>query len=217
MTTAPQPARVPQSRIARVYQRIAPIYDVWAHLTEARARTACLDAAGDVDGLRVLEVAVGTGLVFAELVRRNPTGLTEGIDITPAMLERARAKVEGLCGAHRLRVGDARALDFADGSFDLLVSNYMFDLLPEADFAPILAEFHRALRPGGRMVLVNMARGDSLSARLWEWAYRKAPELLGGCRGVELALHVERAGFGAIARRDLTQLTFPSEVITATR
>jgi ubiquinone/menaquinone biosynthesis C-methylase UbiE len=210
-------AHIPQAEIPNVYGRIARVYDVWAHLTERKARSACLDAAKVRDGEHVLEVAVGTGLAFRELVRLNPSGVTEGIDLTEPMLARARAKVAKLPGQHRLRVGDAHALDFADGAFDLLVNNYMFDLLPEADFAPVLAEFHRVLKPGGRLVLVNMAQGASFGTRLWELVYRASPALLGGCRGVSLVPHLEAAGFREIVRSYVSELGFPSEIITARR
>lgn len=210
-------AHVPQTEIPNVYGRIARVYDVWARLTERKARNACLEAAKVRDGEHVLEVAVGTGLAFRELVRANPSGVTEGIDLTDPMLARARAKVAKLPGQHRLRVGDAHALDFADGTFDLLVNNYMFDLLPEADFAPVLTEFHRVLKPGGRLVLVNMAHGASFGTRLWELVYRASPALLGGCRGVSLMPHLEAAGFRDVARSYLSELGFPSEVINARR
>jgi ubiquinone/menaquinone biosynthesis C-methylase UbiE len=208
-------ARVPQDAIAGVYGRIAWMYDAWAMLTETRARRLCLERAHVVDGERVLEVAVGTGLAFRELVRANPSGLTEGIDLTEAMLARARRKVASLPGRYRLRVGDAHELDFADGAFDLVVNNYMFDLLPEVDFVPVLRELHRVLAPGGRLVVVNMATSTRTRHRFYEWVYRLHPSLLGGCRGVELAPFVREAGFFDVHTERLTQLGFASELVTA--
>jgi ubiquinone/menaquinone biosynthesis C-methylase UbiE len=61
-------ARVPQAQIPSVYVRVAWIYDVWAALTEARAREACLARAAVRDGEDVLEIAVGTGLAFRRLL-----------------------------------------------------------------------------------------------------------------------------------------------------
>ena len=215
MSAAHQDARVPQAEITGVYDRVAWIYDVWAALTESRARRTCLSRAAVRDGESVLEIAVGTGLAFRELVRANPSGRTEGVDLTEAMLARARRKVAKLPGRHALRVGDAHALDFEAGTFDLVVNNYLFDLLPEADFAPVLAEMRRVLRPGGRLVLVNMALGETRRQRLYEAIYRLQPSLMGGCRGVTLAPHVERAGFVGVRTERLTQLGFPSEIVTA--
>jgi ubiquinone/menaquinone biosynthesis C-methylase UbiE len=211
------PARVAQDEIRDVYARVAPVYDVWARLTETRARRRCLELARVRDGEDVLEVAVGTGLAFAEIVRANPSGVTEGIDLTEAMLARAEVKVAELPGRHRLQVGDARRLPFADVSFDLIVNNYMFDLLPEQDFAPVLHEFRRVLRPGGRIALVNLAEPERIASRLWTAIYRINPKWMGGCRPVALAEHLDRAGFVGVTRETLTQLTFPSEILTAQR
>lgn len=215
MMTERLDARVPQAAIPAVYGRVAWIYDRWAALTESRARRACLERAAVRDGESVLEVAVGTGLAFRELVLANPSGRTEGVDLTEPMLDRARHKVARLPGRHRLRVGDAHRLDFEDGAFDLVVNNYMFDLLPERDFAPVLGEMRRVLRAGGRLVLVNMAVGERLAHRLYEVAYRIDPSLMGGCRGVTLGPFVERAGFTEVHVTRLSQLGFPSEIVTA--
>lgn len=217
MTNQILQAGVPQQEIPSVYARIAPVYDLWAALTEGRARRLAFHRAGVTDGESILEVAVGTGLLFRELVKANPRGRTEGVDLTERMLDRARAKVERLPGDHRLRVGDARALPFPDASFDLVLNSYMFDLLPEEDFPLVLAEFHRVLRPGGRLMLVNMARAERLRQRVYEWIYRLEPRLLGGCRGVEMAPSVRAQGFADVQVERLSQLGFPSEIVQARR
>lgn len=218
MTTRMAPALLDKAAVRAVYERLAPVYDAWAWLTESRARAACLEFAQVRDGEAVLEVAVGTGLTFAELLARNPSGRTEGIDLTAGMLRRAeaRARRHGR-GSYRLALGDAYALDFADASFDLVVNNYMFDLLPEEDFPRVLGEFRRVLRPGGRMVLVNMAQGERPQHRLAEAVYRFNPALMGGCRGVTLDPFVRAAGFVMRRREVVVQLTFPSEVMVAAR
>ena len=208
-------ARVPQKLIPSVYSRIARVYDIWAYLTEKHARKACLAMANVHDGESVLEVAVGTGLAFRELLLANPSGLTEGIDLTEPMLNRARYKVKGLPGRYRLRVGDAHRLDFADHSFDLLVNNYMFDLLPEQDFVPVLKEFVRVLKPGGRLALVNMAMSDHWQHKLYQYIYRLSPKLLGGCRGVVLSPFLTSSGFTDIHVEFISQLGFPSEIVSA--
>ncbi len=210
-----EPARVAAAQIPRVYSRVAPVYDLWGHLTESNARARALALAAVRDGEDVLEVAVGTGLAFEQLVRANPRGRTEGVDVTEAMMARAAGKVRDLPGTHPLTLADARALPFADASFDLLLNNYMFDLLPEADFEVVLAQMRRVLRTAGRLVLVNMAVPAARRHALYLWLYRRAPELMGGCRPVALAPHLERAGFAVITREYVSQLGFPSEVILA--
>jgi ubiquinone/menaquinone biosynthesis C-methylase UbiE len=207
-------ARVQQGGVADLYRKIAPVYDLWARLTESRARDRCLELARIRDGEAVLEVAVGTGLAFERILRANPAGRNEGIDLTDAMLERARRRAAATGATqYRLRPGDARALDFGEAEFDVLVNNYLFDLLPEADFATVLREFRRVLRPGGRLVVVNMTRGRRWYHGVWERIYRINPAWLGGCRGVEVAPAMAASGFARIRREELSQMTFPSEIV----
>jgi ubiquinone/menaquinone biosynthesis C-methylase UbiE len=205
-----------REQVRRVYARHASRYDLWANLTEARARRRALEVAAVRDGEAVLEVAVGTGLLFVELLARNPHGRTVGIDLTPAMLERARGKAErsGLTN-WELRTGDAAALDCAEGSFDLVVSTYMFDLLSEADVERVLAELARVLRHGGRAVIANLAPSPRLAYRLWAFLYRRNPAWVGGCRGVELAEPLRRAGFTIEVRERVEQLTIATEIVGA--
>ena len=209
-------ARLDKSKVPDTYRRIASLYDTWARLTESKARERCLAMAAIRDGESVLEVAVGTGLAFERILEANPSGRNEGVDLTDAMLARAQRRVSGAGHTnYRLRVGDAYALDFADDSFDALINNYMFDLLPESDFPRVLGEFQRVLRPGGRLLMVYMTAGEHWYNGIWPLIYRINPALLGGCRGVSLVTHLQGAGFTRIERDYVSQSTFPSEVIYA--
>ncbi len=207
-------AQIEKGQVADIYRKIAPSYDLWAWLTESKARNRCLQMAAIQDGEDVLEVAVGTGLAFERILQSNPSGRNEGIDLTEAMLVRAekRAAKSGSSN-YRLRVGDAYDLDFPDKSFDVLINNYMFDLLPQQDFQIVLAEFYRVLRPGGRLAMVNMTTGQRWYNGIWERIYRINPALLGGCRSVSLLPQIELCGFTQTRREHVSQLTFPSEII----
>jgi ubiquinone/menaquinone biosynthesis C-methylase UbiE len=207
-------AQIEKGQVKDIYRTIAPTYDAWAWLTESKARDRCLELAAIQDGEDVLEVAVGTGLAFERILQTNPSGRNEGIDLTDAMMTRAknRAARSG-SNNYRLRLGDAYALDFPNDSFDLLINNYMFDLLPQRDFSVVLAEFTRVLRPGGRLVIVGMTEGERWFNGLWERIYRINPALLGGCRGVSLLPYLEAGGYKQTRREYLSQLTFPSEIV----
>lgn len=210
------PARLPKSAVPRTYRWIAPTHDWLAVIVEARARRLGLSWADVQSGETVLEVAVGTGLSFRELLRRNPDGHTEGVDLTPAMLRRAeRRAARSATATYRLRLGDAYTLDFPDATFDLVMNSYMFDLLPEADFVPVLQEYRRVLKPGGRLIMMNMTPPERWYQHLWEGLYRLHPALLGGCRGVTVAPALAEAGFTEIQRTFVSQWTFPSEVVRA--
>ena len=89
-------ARVSQNNIASVYDSIAPIYDIWGKLTESHARNRAIELAEIKDGQTILEVAVGTGLAFYEIVKRNPNGTNTGVDLSQGMLEKAKKRLSHL-------------------------------------------------------------------------------------------------------------------------
>ena len=210
-------ARLSKKNVIAVYSSIASVYDLWGRLTETRARKMALALAGVRDGEAILEVALGTGLTFEEILKANPHGSNAGVDITPAMLEKARLKAAQTGQSnYRLELGDAYDLQFPDGQFDLLMNNYMFDLLPEKDFIPVLKQFKRVLKLRGRIVLVNMTRGEHLYEYFWETLYQINPSWLGGCRGVLLSQAMQAAGFVNTHRETVSQFGFPSEIISAT-
>jgi ubiquinone/menaquinone biosynthesis C-methylase UbiE len=211
-------AKLKKPEVVEVYSQTAWIYDVWGTLTETRARHRAMELARIRSGEVVLEVAVGTGLTFREILRANPDGENMGIDLTPAMLHKAeqRAAKTGRRN-YQLSPGDAYHLQFSEGRFDLLVNNFMFDLLPEMDFSEVLAEFKRVLKPGGRILLVNMTKAEHFYQKIYEGIYQLNPRWLGGCRGVLLASYVQQAGFTDVRRETVRQFGFPAEILTATR
>ncbi len=209
-------ARVPQSEIGRVYDEIASVYNMWGRLTETKARSRALELAEIQDGQHILEVAVGTGLAFYEIVRRNPHGQNLGIDLSKGMLEKAKQRLQMLGDAnYSLRVETAFHIQEEDESMDTLVNNYMFDLIPFEAMGRILAEFKRVLKKGGKLILVNMTEGERWGSRVYDRIYNWSPKLMGGCRGVMLRDTLHQHGFKVETREYHQQLLFPSEVIRA--
>jgi SAM-dependent methyltransferase len=94
----------------------------------------------------VLEVAAGTGIVTAELVRALPAAQVTATDLNPAMVAWAAQRVPGATWLP----ADAQALDFPDGSFDLVVCQFGVMFFPDKPRA--FAEAARVLRPGGAFV-----------------------------------------------------------------
>ncbi|NIP18267.1 MAG: methyltransferase domain-containing protein [Xanthomonadales bacterium] len=212
------PARISQAEAVRLYDRLAPVYDAWARLTESRARSRVLELADIRDGQDVLEVAAGTGLAFTEVVRRNPGGTNFAIDISPGMLVRARRRLARLgLENHRIETGSGLAIPARPESVDTVLNNYMFDLLDEGTWPVILGEFRRVLRPGGRLVLANMTVSERFGGGVFERLYRLSPALMGGCRGVRLSGPLAENGFTVRTREYIQQFGFPSEVLLAVR
>jgi len=107
-----------------------------------------LRAAHIAPGMRVLDIATGTGIVAeAVLSVIGPTGHITAADISSAMVERARARLRHAKNAS-IAVEDGQALSFLDGSFDAVVCSLGLMFFPDPRCG--LAEFHRVLRPGGR-------------------------------------------------------------------
>jgi ubiquinone/menaquinone biosynthesis C-methylase UbiE len=209
-------ARVKQENIGSVYDKIAPIYDIWGILTESKARNRAIELAEIKDGQSVLEVAVGTGLAFYEILKRNPNGNNIGIDLSKGMLAKAKKRVSKLSSVtYALDIGSAFYLNIEDESIDTLVNNYMFDLIPFEDMDKILEEFRRVLKKCGKLILVNMTEGEGFGSKFYDFIYNVSPKTMGGCRGVKLTDKLKKHGFKVETREYYQQMLFPSEVILA--
>jgi ubiquinone/menaquinone biosynthesis C-methylase UbiE len=193
------------------------VYEAWARLTEARPRRRVLELAAVRAGEDVLEVATGTGAQLVELAQRNPSGRTVGVELAEGMLAQTRKRLAAAGLEARVEVLQASALELPleDESFDLVVNGYMLDLLPRDDIPRALAEFKRVLRPGGRLVLSNMTKGERRHHRLWDALYARGINLTANCRGVLAAPVLDELGFTGVRREYMAQAGFPTEVVTA--
>jgi SAM-dependent methyltransferase len=111
-------------------------------------------------GESVLDVGSGPGLLAAEMAEVvGPEGTVQGIEPSESMLAIA-ARREPAAGSAPLefQTGDAGALPFADGSFDAVVATQVYEYV--ADMAAALAEVHRVLRPGGRLLVLDTDWGS---------------------------------------------------------
>jgi ubiquinone/menaquinone biosynthesis C-methylase UbiE len=135
-----------------------------------------LRAAHITPGMRVLDIATGTGLAAeAALGIVGPTGHVTAADLSPAMVEKARRRLNQAKNASVV-VEDGQALSFSDGSFDAVVCSLGLMFFPE----PLrgLAEFRRVLRPGGRAaVSVNTVPERSYNTRINLAVARHVPSL----------------------------------------
>jgi demethylmenaquinone methyltransferase/2-methoxy-6-polyprenyl-1,4-benzoquinol methylase len=141
-------------------------------------RREALRRAGLAPGQRLLDVAVGTGLVAVEAARvlGDPAAVT-GLDLSEGMLAEARRRLGGI----KLVQARAEALPVADGSVDFVSMGYALRHVPDLGVA--FAEYRRVLRPGGRVLLLEIGRPDGKVAQAALKAYlgRVVPAL---CRWI---------------------------------
>ena len=149
-------------------------------------------------GETVLDLGSGAGFdCFLAAGKVGLTGRVIGVDMTDAMLEKARASAEksGL-GNVEFRKGEIEALPVDDNSIDVVISNCVLNLVPDKDQA--FREIHRVLKPGGRLSVSDMAWDAEPAASV-----RSDMEALVGCIGGALVLddyvsRLKRAGFARV-------------------
>ena len=152
---------------------------------------------------RVLELGCGPGALWIENLGRVPDGWRVTLsDLSPGMVEEARARLVGHPAFAAFAVADAQDLPFAAGGFDAVVANHMLYHVPER--ARALAEIRRVLRPGGRLYaatngLGHMRELDDLGRRL-------APDDYPEARGSGQALGFNLEGGGEELARVFTRV-----------
>ena len=202
--------------MGKLYDRTAWFYDLWATLTETKAQDRAIEVANIQDETTILDVAVGTGRLFNRIVESNPNGQNIGIDISKGMLAKAKSRLSKQPNSnYSLDIGSAFDITMENHSIDILFNNYMFDLISFDHMDLIIDEFSRVLKPGGKLVLVNMTKAVQFGAGLYERIYRISPTLMGGCRGVKLSNLLTEHGYKVENREYVQQMLFPSEVILA--
>jgi demethylmenaquinone methyltransferase/2-methoxy-6-polyprenyl-1,4-benzoquinol methylase len=193
--------------VSEIFDAGAPYYEwicrIMSFGTGERYRAQALRDAGLGPGMRVLDVATGTGLVLRAAAKMSGSaGLAVGLDPSSGMLRECRKS----CAALLLQ-GRAENLPFANCSFHIVSMGY--GLRHVADLRALFAEYRRVLKPGGRVLLLEITQPRSAMGRWLNRMYLR-----------NLVPGVTRLGTGAAAARrmmdyfwDTIETCVPPEVI----
>jgi ubiquinone/menaquinone biosynthesis C-methylase UbiE len=204
-------------RTRRIYDRLAPVYGISTQLFHSRAHRRALEISGIHDGMRVLEVATGSGEMFRRLVRANRAGATLGVDLSPNMARRTQNRVqrEFPDSKTQCHAVDARQMPFRDATFDAVFCCYLLELLSSEDIARTIGEFHRVLARRGQLVLVLIGQNTAAFNSVYRICGKVAPAFWG--RQVEQRVPelVEASDFRIERDATVRQIFYPSRVLVA--
>jgi ubiquinone/menaquinone biosynthesis C-methylase UbiE len=119
--------------------------------------TRFVRAAGNARPIRLLDIACGTGRTLHQLGQTHPDLRFYGVDLSPAYVQLARKRLADLAEV-ALAVENAEALPFADATFDVATSVYLFHELPRNARRNVAREMFRVVRPGGLLVIEDSAQ-----------------------------------------------------------
>ena len=140
----------------------------------------------------VFEFGCGTGRLAVEMLESLPaTARYLGVDISPVMVALATNRLAAWSDRAQSRLVDgSMPLPAESNSADRVVCAYVFDLLDDTDVVAALGEFERILTSEGLLCMVSLRPGitrfERLVSGLWTMVWRRAPQLLGGCRPIRL-------------------------------
>jgi ubiquinone/menaquinone biosynthesis C-methylase UbiE len=204
-------------RTRRVYDRLAAVYPVSTMFFHSKAHRHALAVSGITDGMRILEVATGSGEMFRRLVRVNRSGETVGFDLSPNMAAHTRGRVlrEFPRATAHCHAVDARYMPYRSETFDAIVCCYLLELLAAEDILQTLGEFHRVLRRKGRLTLVSIGQNTRVFNRIYKTLGKIAPAFWGRQIEERLPGFIEASDFRIVRDLHVRQSFYPSRVLVA--
>ena len=184
------------------YDRLALVYDAMEAFIERFRFSGWrqqLWSQARGDGLRILEVGVGTG---KNMPYYPPGAVVTGIDLSPGMMDRARRRAGRMGIEADLQSMDVQQLNFPDDSFDAAVASFVFCSVPD----PVLRlrELARVVKPGGQIVLLEHMRArNPVLGKLMDWLNPLVVRIMGANISRRTVENVQRAGLPLRQAEDL--------------
>jgi ubiquinone/menaquinone biosynthesis C-methylase UbiE len=213
--------RVPRTsqQAATAYTRLSRWYDWLGKNSEGPHITTGLQLLNAQPGERTLEIGFGTGHGLVALAQRvGETGRVYGIDLSPGMIAVAREQIEKeqLMDRVVMQRGNVLHLPYATGTFDVVFSSFMLDLIDTPDLPVVLNECRRVLRSNGRVGIVSMSKAcaSNLIVKVYERAHRWLPALI-DCRPIYVQTMLAAAGFYIEVAQTRSMWGLPVEIVIA--
>ena len=204
-------------RTRRAYDRLAAVYPVSTMLFHSRAHRCALGASGLRDGMKVLEVATGSGEMFRRLIRANRAGTTVGVDLSPNMAARTQrtARTKFPDSRSHCQAVDARHMPFRSESFDAVFCCYLLELLSAEDIVSTLGEFRRVLRDRGNLTLVLIGQNTASFNAVYKLLGKVAPAFWGRQVEQRVPQLIESVRFEILKDEMVRQIFYPSRILVA--
>jgi ubiquinone/menaquinone biosynthesis C-methylase UbiE len=207
------------ARTRRVYDAVSLVYPASTFFFHSKAHACAMEMSGIRDGMRVLEVATGSGEMFHRLVEANPNGTTLGFDLSPNMAARTQKIVRRKFprSETQCQAVDARFLPFADESFDAIMCCYLLELLSGDDIVVALQEIYRVLRRRGTFTLVLIGQNAEFFNQMYRVCGGLAPAFWGRQVAQRIPELIESLDFRITGDKAVRQGFYPSRILTARR
>ena len=214
---SPSALKTAADQTRRIYDMVASVYPVSTMLFHSEAHRCLIRESGIADGMRVLEVATGSGEMFRRLVQANPSGQTFGLDLSPKMAAKTQREVRrDYPGAQaHCKAVDVRHMPFRDGSFDAVVCCYLFELLGDDDIALTIREIRRVLRDNGVFSIVLISQRLGYFNGLYKICGRLVPAFWGRQVERDLPSFLDSSGLDVVGDHPVIQSFYPSRVLVA--
>ena len=167
----------------------------------------------------IFELGGGTGKLARRLFEKHlpPKARYIGCDISPVMIDLAQDRLKGYAeNSQMILAGSTVRFPLLDKEADRIISVFVLDLLSDEDVSLFFKEAYRSLKPDGKVCLACLHQGTNISSRmvsrLWTALFERRPDIVGGCRPIDLNSFVDRHHWHVAHRKVMTPFLIPVEV-----
>lgn len=186
---------------------------------EAPAHRAGIARLDPLPGETIIDIGCGPGAALSRLGRAvGPTGIVMGIDLSPAMCNRARDRLSRKGISHGGVVeASATCLPVATDSADACFISFLLDLLSAEQIADVLAEVNRILTTGGRVCVIALSASQSTPmVRAYKGLRRRGLQSILDCRPIQTASIIRRSSYTIQSSDQIRVWGLPIDLIVAT-